>query len=101
MNPEHARAHLFGFKKLFEMNGNRFMQTREKITHQQESGNRYARTLGLRGKHSWHMHDTQREFTNFGQPLGVRLGQVLIFKHQEFLLLKTIINLAYFLKGLK
>lgn len=74
LNPEHARAYLLGFKKLFEINGHRYIQTRGEITHQQESVNRYIRYPGLVGYHSWHMHDTQRGFTNFGQPLGVKLG---------------------------
>lgn len=74
LNPEHARAYLFGFKKLSKLHYSKFLQIRGEITHQQESINRYIRYTGLRGYHSWHMHDTQRGFTNFGQPIGVGLG---------------------------
>ncbi|MGY6521253.1 MAG: capsule assembly Wzi family protein [Mongoliitalea sp.] len=74
LNPEHARAYLFGFKKLVSLSDEKHLQLRGEITHQQESVNRYVRYPGLRGYHSWHMHDTQRGFTNFGQPLGVSLG---------------------------
>lgn len=73
LNPEHARAYLFGFIKLFNVD-NSIFQLRGEVTHQQESVNRYIRYLGQAGYHSWHMHDTQRGFTNFGQPIGVRLG---------------------------
>ncbi|WP_236136108.1 capsule assembly Wzi family protein [Mongoliitalea daihaiensis] len=74
LNPEHARAYLFGFKKLFDLTDQKLIQVRGEITHQQESVNRFIRYRGLTGFHSWHMHDTQRGFTNFGQPIGVGLG---------------------------
>lgn len=74
LNPEHARAYLIGFKKLVPLNFEKYLQFRGEITQQQESINRYIRYPGLRGYHSWHMHDTQRGFTNFGQPIGVSLG---------------------------
>lgn len=73
LNPEHARAYLFGFKKLFQISSERFIQTRGEITHQQESVNTYIRNGILRGA-SWHTHNAARGFANFGQPLGVGIG---------------------------
>lgn len=73
LNPEHARAYLLGLNKLFSIN-NRLFQIKGEMTNQQESVNRYIRYPGLTGYHSWHMHDSQRGFTNFGQPIGVGLG---------------------------
>ncbi|AMQ57518.1 capsule assembly Wzi family protein [Algoriphagus sanaruensis] len=75
LNPEHARAYIFGFLKLFDSPfPNQKIQIRSEITHQQESVNRYIRYSGLKGLSSWHMHHQARGFTNFGQPLGVGMG---------------------------
>lgn len=75
LNPEHARAYLFGFIKLIKtQKANRFFQVRGEVTHQQESVNRYIRYLGLGGGTSWHTHYQVRGFVNKGQPLGVGIG---------------------------
>ncbi|WP_229744264.1 capsule assembly Wzi family protein [Belliella aquatica] len=75
INPEHARAYLFGFKKLFDLpKENQMIQVRGEITHQQESVNRFIRYAGLAGGTSWHTHYQVRGFTHYGQPLGVGIG---------------------------
>lgn len=75
LNPEHARAYLFGFKKLFDLNNlEKIIQVRGEMTHQQESVNRYMRYPGINGGLSWHTHSKARGFTHFGQPLGVGIG---------------------------
>jgi len=75
INPEHARAYLIGFKKLFELpQENKMIQVRGEITHQQESVNRYIRYPGLLGGASWHTHSRARGFAHYGQPLGVGIG---------------------------
>jgi hypothetical protein len=75
LNPEHARAYLMGFKKLFPLQGaDRFIQVRGEMTHQQESINRYIRYPGLTGGITWHTHSPTRGFANLGQPLGVGIG---------------------------
>jgi hypothetical protein len=79
MNPEHARAFIFGFNQLFEVQElGKTIQIRSEITHQQESINRYIRnggiTGGLAGGLSWHTHNPARGFVNYGQPLGVGIG---------------------------
>ncbi|WP_373495720.1 capsule assembly Wzi family protein [Aquiflexum sp.] len=75
LNPEHARAYLMGFKKLFPIEGeNRYFQVRGEVTHQQESINRYIRYPGLTGGITWHTHSPTRGFANLGQPLGVGIG---------------------------
>ncbi|TFV97419.1 hypothetical protein E4S40_01825 [Algoriphagus kandeliae] len=75
LNPEHARAYIFGLIKLFDLpNSKEKIQIRSEITHQQESVNRYIRYEGLEGLSSWHMHHQARGFTNFGQPIGVGMG---------------------------
>ncbi len=75
LNPEHARAYLFGFQKLFNtFRGNDFIQVRGEMTHQSESVNRYIRYLGLSGNQSWHTHGKARGFVNYGQTLGVGSG---------------------------
>ncbi|MFD2203525.1 capsule assembly Wzi family protein [Shivajiella indica] len=75
LNPEHARAYLLGFNKLFSLSKEmRFLQIRGEITHQQESINRYIRNPGLLGGLSWHTHTRARGFANIGQALGVGIG---------------------------
>lgn len=76
LNPEHARAYIFGFLKFFDLAyPNKKIQVRAEITQQQESINRIVRYSGLGGRNSWHEHAQARGFTNFGQALGVGTGQ--------------------------
>jgi hypothetical protein len=75
LNPEHARAYLAGFQKLFALSKpNTFIQIRGEMTHQQESVNRYIRYPGLIGNQTWHTHGLARGFVNYGQSLGVGSG---------------------------
>ena len=75
LNPEHARAYIFGFNQLFEVpKFGKTIQVRSEITHQQESVNRYIRYQGLAGGITWHTHTPARGFVNYGQPLGVGIG---------------------------
>ena len=76
MNPEHARAYLFGFQKLIKLpSQNRMLQLRGEIIHQQESVNRYLRypVLGVLNT-SWQTHYQVRGFTNFGESMGTGIG---------------------------
>ncbi len=76
LNPEHARAFLFGFSKSFNVDspiGN-LIQLNLEILHQQESVNRYIRYPGTKGNLSWNTHRLARGFTNFGEPLGTGIG---------------------------
>lgn len=76
LNPEHARAYIFGFNKLFNSPfTNKLIQIRGEITQQQESINRIIRYQTSGGNISWGMHYQARGFTNFGQALGVGIGQ--------------------------
>jgi len=76
LNPDHSRAFLFGFLKLFNIpEWDKKIQIRSEITHQQESINRIVRYSGLGGRNSWHEHAQARGFTNFGQGMGVGTGQ--------------------------
>lgn len=74
LNPEHARAFLFGFNQLFDVpEWGKTLQIRSEITHQQESIN-YSLRYGPSGGITWHTHTPARGFVNFGQPLGVGIG---------------------------
>lgn len=81
LSPEHARAYVFGFLKLFDLPNNiKQVQIRAEVTQQQESINRIIRYSGsgssdLGGRNSWHEHAQARGFSNFGQGLGVGTGQ--------------------------
>jgi hypothetical protein len=75
LNPEHARAYVIGFNKLFKLpNNEKLIQVRAEITHQQESVNRFIRYPGLLGGQSWHTHSRARGFSNYGQAMGVGIG---------------------------
>ncbi|WP_233755134.1 capsule assembly Wzi family protein [Algoriphagus sp. AGSA1] len=75
LNPEHARAYILGFQKLFPIQKSEtYLQIRGEITQQQESVNRYIRYVGLDGNQTWHTHGRARGFANYGQALGVGSG---------------------------
>ncbi|GEO21787.1 hypothetical protein CQA01_23210 [Cyclobacterium qasimii] len=75
LNPEHSRAYLMGFQKLFSLNKeNSYLQIRSEILHQQESVNRYIRYEALGGRTSWATHYQVRGFTNRGKALGSGIG---------------------------
>lgn len=75
LNPEHARAYLLGFKKLFDLESSRYqLQVRSEMIHQQESVNRFIRYPGLRGNQTWHTHGRARGFANQGEAIGVGVG---------------------------
>src|SRR5690554_1304254 len=75
LNPDHARAYLLGFGKLFTLPAtDKLIQVRAEMTQQQESVNRYIRYLGLDGGSSWHTHSQARGFTHYGESLGVGIG---------------------------
>ncbi len=75
LNPEHARAYLFGFQKLWATaTPGRNVQVRAEMLHQQESINRIIRYAGLGGGYTWNTHGQARGFTNFGEALGTGPG---------------------------
>ncbi len=75
LNPEHARAYIAGFQKLFSTGKPQtYILIRGEMTHQQESVNRYIRYMGLTGNQTWHTHGRARGFVNYGQALGVGSG---------------------------
>jgi hypothetical protein len=73
LNPEHARAYIFGFKKLIALPNNAFLQVNGEILQQQESINILVRA-GARGGLSWASHGIQQGFTHQGQMLGPGVG---------------------------
>lgn len=75
LNPEHARAFLIGFGKLFPITGDTFIQTRFEMFHQQESINILARYDGISGGNNWGGHSPVRHgFTHYGQMIGPGVG---------------------------
>ncbi|MBW3466415.1 hypothetical protein EGN73_01125 [Arthrospiribacter ruber] len=74
ISPEHARAYLMGFKKLFPLDqGGKYIQVRGEMVQQTESVNTYVRNTNNRGL-TWHTHTRARGFGNYGMPMGVGLG---------------------------
>ncbi|MBT0813157.1 hypothetical protein KIH41_17850 [Litoribacter ruber] len=75
-NPEHARAYLMGFTKLFNLESGNLIQVRGEMLQQQESINilaRYPNTTG--GGSNWAGHSPVRHgFTHFGQMVGPGIG---------------------------
>lgn len=76
LNPEHARAYLMGFSKLFKTGKKDVVyQVRGEIVQQAESVNRYIRYEFLNETNlSWGTHYQVRGFTNEGQAMGVGIG---------------------------
>jgi len=75
MSPDHTRAYLAGFKKIFTMGGdNKFFQIRAEVSRSEESPN-YLTRYGTNGGYGWggHIPITQGS-TNFGQQLGNLYG---------------------------
>lgn len=73
LNPEHARAYLFGFKKLVPLPNESFFEINGEILQQQESINILTR-YGPLGGSSWASHDIIQGFTHQGQMLGPGIG---------------------------
>ncbi|WP_225444087.1 capsule assembly Wzi family protein [Echinicola arenosa] len=75
LNPEHARAFLIGFGKIFPISNGDHIQTRFEMFHQQESINILARYDGTGGGSNWGGHVPVRHgFTNYGQMIGPGIG---------------------------
>lgn len=75
LNPEHARAYLFGFKKLFSLTDDSFFQVRGEVLQQQESVNILIRYPGTAGSLNWSGNGTITQgFTHRGQMLGPGVG---------------------------
>ena len=73
LNPEHARAYLFGFKKLISLPNDSFFEVNGEVLQQQESINiltRYGPSSAL----SWSSHAIRQGFTHQGQMLGPGVG---------------------------
>ena len=74
LNPEHARAYLFGFKKLIPLSNESFFEVNGEVLQQQESINILVR-YGPLGGASWASHSSVTQgFTNLGQLLGPGAG---------------------------
>ena len=73
LNPEHARAYIFGFKKLISLSNDSFFQINGEILQQQESINILTR-YGPLGGRSWASHNITQGFTHLGQLLGPGVG---------------------------
>ena len=73
LNPEHARAYLFGFKKLISLPNQAFLQVNGEMLQQQESINILVR-YGPSGLQSWGAHWINQGFTHRGQMLGPGVG---------------------------
>jgi hypothetical protein len=71
-SPEHSRAYLFGFNKLFMLNKekNKYLKVNFETTHLEQSADRIVRPGGVWYTHSYILHG----YTNQGQVLGAGIG---------------------------
>ncbi len=75
MSPDHARAYLWGFNKLFKTSKSAFIQVRFEAVQTQQSVNIMVRYLDEGGGQSWGSHSpVANGFSNFGQQLGNGVG---------------------------
>lgn len=71
-SPEHSRAYLFGFNKLFMLNKtkNKYLKVNFETTHLEQSADRIVRPAG-----AWYMHGIiLHGYTNKGEVLGAGIG---------------------------
>jgi hypothetical protein len=71
-SPEHSRAYLFGFNKLFMLNKteNKYLKVSFETTHLEQSADRLVRPAG-----AWYQHGTiLHGYTNKGEVLGAGIG---------------------------
>ncbi|WP_281637701.1 capsule assembly Wzi family protein [Flavobacterium marginilacus] len=71
-SPEHSRAYLFGFNKLFMLNKekNKYLKFNFETTHMEQSADRIVRPAG-----AWYLHGIiLHGYTNEGQVLGAGIG---------------------------
>lgn len=75
MSPEHARAYLLGFQKLFSIKPDEFIQVRFEASQTQQSINHMVRYEGEGQGQSWGTHiPVLHGFTHYGQQLGNGIG---------------------------
>lgn len=71
MTPEHSRAYILGFSKLFALSGkDRYLQLNAELTQLQQSSNYINRDAK-----SWYLHSqVTNGFTHLGQVIGAGIG---------------------------
>jgi hypothetical protein len=71
-SPEHSRAYLFGFSKLFMLNKtkNKYLKVNFETTHLEQSADRIVRPAGAWYQHGLVLHG----YTNNGEVLGAGIG---------------------------
>ena len=70
LEPEHARAYIFGFRKLFERQKEKELELMMEVTQLQ-----MPRTIALRAQEGWYTHYQVRHgYTNRGQVMGAGIG---------------------------
>jgi len=75
MSPEHARAFILGFQKLFYINQSDLVQLRFEMTQTEQAVNRLVRDVNSGGGQSWGSHYPVRSgFSHYGQQLGNGVG---------------------------
>jgi hypothetical protein len=71
-SPEHSRAYLYGFSKIFMLNKtrNKYLKVNFESTHLEQSADRIVRPAG-----AWYMHGIIRQgYTHKGEVLGAGIG---------------------------
>ena len=71
-SPEHSRAYLFGFNKIFMLNKNKnkYLKVNFETTHLEQSADRIVRPAG-----AWYLHGTiLHGYTNQGEVIGAGIG---------------------------
>ncbi|MDB5206305.1 MAG: capsule assembly Wzi family protein [Flavisolibacter sp.] len=70
LEPEHSRAYVIGFRKLFESTTNTDLELMAEFTNLQRTP-----TAQLRGSPTWYIHHQVRDgYTNQGQVIGAGIG---------------------------
>ncbi|WP_114750934.1 capsule assembly Wzi family protein [Pleomorphovibrio marinus] len=99
LNPEHARAYLIGFKKLFPTaKPGEWLQVRGEMVQGSQSINRQTRYGDLSSIFSWHSHGAVYGFQQQGQTMGIGAGNGTNLQILEFAWVKGLDKLGLMLE---
>lgn len=69
MSPFHSASYLAGYKKLFRLSNNRWLDLSGEIVQTEQSPDFLVRSAG-----NWYIHSASSNYSNYGQILGAGIG---------------------------
>jgi len=69
MSPFHSASYMAGYKKLFRLRGNRWLELSGELTQMEQSPDYLVRSAG-----NWYVHSFNSNYSHYGQILGSGIG---------------------------